>query len=78
MVIAGSSTSSGARLRATREAQGLSLRYVARKAGVDPANLSRIERGIARPSLNTLVRIGRVLGLKNLVDTVGLFVEEPE
>jgi transcriptional regulator with XRE-family HTH domain len=70
-------TSPGERLRATREAQGKSLRAVARESGVDASNLSRIERGLQRPSLDALVRIGRVLGLRNLVETIGLFVEDP-
>jgi transcriptional regulator with XRE-family HTH domain len=67
---------SGARLRAIREGQGKGLRATAREAKIDPANLSRIERGLQRPSLEALVRIGRALGLRNLVDTIGLFVEE--
>lgn len=69
-------SSTAARLRRTREAQGRSLRSVAREAGVDPSNLSRIERGVQQPSLDALVRIGRALHLTNLVDTIGLFVEE--
>ncbi len=62
------------RLRAAREAQGRSLRDVARESGIDASNLSRIERGIQRPTLDTLVRIGQALGLTNVVDTIGLFV----
>ncbi|MGH8873898.1 MAG: helix-turn-helix domain-containing protein [Acidimicrobiia bacterium] len=41
-------------LRALREARGLSLRFVARQVGIDPAHLSRIERGLASPSLHVL------------------------
>jgi transcriptional regulator with XRE-family HTH domain len=67
----------GHRLRATREAQGKSLRLVCRRTGIDPSNLSRIDRGLQRPSLDVLMRLGRELGLKNLVETIGLFVEEP-
>jgi transcriptional regulator with XRE-family HTH domain len=70
--------SSQDRLRATREAQGKSLRQLSRETGIDPANLSRIERGLQRPSLEALVRIGQALGLRNLVDTIGLFVEPRE
>jgi transcriptional regulator with XRE-family HTH domain len=65
----------GARLRAIREGQGKGLRATARVANIDPANLSRIERGLQQPSLDALVRIGRALGLKNLVDTIELFWE---
>jgi transcriptional regulator with XRE-family HTH domain len=53
-------------LRAFREAQGLTLREVARRAAVDAGLLSRVERGQARPSLGALWRIARVLGLKDL------------
>jgi transcriptional regulator with XRE-family HTH domain len=69
--------SPGARFRAIREAQGKSLRGLSRESGVDPSNLSRIERGLQRPSLGALVRIGKALGLKNLTDTISLFYEEP-
>lgn len=75
-VIVQSTTSSGARLRATREAQGRSLRAVAREAKIDASNLSRIERGIQRPSLDALVRIGQALGLRNVVDAIELFVDD--
>lgn len=53
-------------LRLVREAQGLSLREVARRTGLDPAHLSRIERGHVRPSLRTLLGIARELELKEL------------
>jgi hypothetical protein len=42
---------SPARLREVREAQGRSLRSVAKEAGMDPASLSRVERGLQRPSV---------------------------
>lgn len=54
------------RLRAVREAQGRSLRSVAREAGLDPGQLSRIERGEQRASVDQLISIGRVLGLRDL------------
>lgn len=52
------------RLRSVRESQGRSLRAVARKAKVDPAHYSRIERGLAKPGLLTATRIALVLGLE--------------
>jgi transcriptional regulator with XRE-family HTH domain len=58
------------RLRSVRLAQGKTLRSVARRAKVDPAHLSRIERGTASPSLSTLVAICRELGLRNVVDAL--------
>jgi transcriptional regulator with XRE-family HTH domain len=76
LVIMQNTMSSGRRLRATREAQGRSLRDVAREAQIDASNLSRIERGIQRPSLDALVRIGQVLGLRNVVNAIELFVDD--
>jgi transcriptional regulator with XRE-family HTH domain len=53
-------------LRAVREAHGLGLREVARRAEIDPAHLSRVERGERMLSLEALVRLARVLGLNEL------------
>lgn len=53
-------------LRAVREAQGLGLRETARRAGIDHAQLSRIERGEEGLSLATLARLAPVLGLTEL------------
>jgi transcriptional regulator with XRE-family HTH domain len=60
--------STGRRLRLVREAQGRSLRDVAKEAGIDHAHLSRVERGLRVPSVQLLVRLGRILGLRNLVE----------
>jgi DNA-binding XRE family transcriptional regulator len=57
-------------LRTMRRAQGKTLRGVARRAGVDASHLSRIERGLATPSLDTLVAVCRELGLRNVVDAL--------
>ena len=70
-------TESSQRLRAVREAQGRSLRSVAREAGVDPSYLSRVERGLRRPSVPFLQAVGRALGLRNLVGALDLFWSEP-
>jgi transcriptional regulator with XRE-family HTH domain len=48
-------------LRAVREAHGLGLREVATQAQIDPAHLSRVERGERALSLES-----RVLGLREL------------
>lgn len=53
--------------RAIRGAQGYGLREVAREVGIDPAHLSRIERGLATPSLDVLKRLAHVLGMKQVV-----------
>jgi transcriptional regulator with XRE-family HTH domain len=54
-------------LRAVRLAQGLGLREVARRARIDPSNLSRAERGEVRLSIDALCRVAKALGLKDLV-----------
>lgn len=48
-------------LRERRQAQGLSLREVARRSGINPGRLSVIERGVT-PSVNELRRIMEALG----------------
>ena len=51
----------GDRLRAARTARGLSLRALAEKLGVSPSLISQVERGRARPSVNTLYAMAREL-----------------
>ena len=51
----------GDRLRAARTARGLSLRALAEKLGVSPSLISQVERGRARPSVNTLYAMARAL-----------------
>jgi transcriptional regulator with XRE-family HTH domain len=53
-------------LRTVRQAQALSLREVSRRAGIDAAHLSRIERGESSPSVDVLARVAAVLGLRTL------------
>ena len=55
-------------LRAVRVAQGLTLRQAAGQAGIDPAHLSRVERGESSLSLDALYRLARVLGIRQLAD----------
>lgn len=56
------------RLRLARQVHGLGLREEARRAGVDHGRLSRIERGLEPPSVEILLKVGRVLGLDSLVE----------
>lgn len=51
----------GDRLRAARTARGLSLRSLAERLGVSPSLISQVERGLARPSVNTLYAMSREL-----------------
>ncbi len=53
-------------MRGVRLARGLSLRETARRAGLDPAHLMRVERGEAGLSIESLERLARVLGLDDL------------
>jgi transcriptional regulator with XRE-family HTH domain len=53
-------------LRTVRKAQGLSLAQVAERSGVDIGHLSRIERGQAGLSIDTLARLAKALGLHEL------------
>ncbi len=53
----------GARLRAAREAQKVSLRSVASAIGVSPSLLSQIENGKTNPSVDTLYALVQQLGI---------------
>lgn len=53
-------------LRTVRKARGMSLRWTAERSGIDPAHLSRVERGEASLSINSLARLAHVLGLREL------------
>ena len=53
----------GRRLRSAREAQGLSLREVARRVDISASALSQIETGKSRPSVKTLYAIVSELGI---------------
>jgi transcriptional regulator with XRE-family HTH domain len=51
----------GDRLRAARAARDLSLRALADRLGVSPSLISQVERGLARPSVDTLYAMAREL-----------------
>src|SRR4051794_9455832 len=53
----------GRHIHRLREAQGLRLREAARKAGVDPTWLSRLEQGVyTSPDQRSLVKVAQGLG----------------
>jgi transcriptional regulator with XRE-family HTH domain len=54
-------TELGDRLRTARTARGLSLRTLADMVSVSPSLISQVERGLARPSVNTLYAMAREL-----------------
>ena len=58
------------RLRELREAEGLSLRKLAVKAGVHYVSLARLEAGLLDPRLSTLLKLCKVLGV-TLTELVG-------
>lgn len=53
----------GNELRSLRKAHGLSLKELAEKSGKSLSFLSKIERGLARPSITALQDIAEVLGV---------------
>lgn len=66
------------RLRAEREARGLSLRDLQEATGIPRSQLSRLENGIGtNPTIATLDRIARALGFRLLVSLVDTAAEEP-
>jgi transcriptional regulator with XRE-family HTH domain len=64
----------GQRLRAAREAHGISLRALAKRIDVSPSFISQVELGRASPSVGTLYSLVTALGLS--LDDV--MTEEPE
>ena len=63
----------GARLRASRRAQSLTLEQLAQASGLTKGFLSRIERDDTLPSVPTLVQICQALSLP-----IGSLFEEPD
>lgn len=61
------------RLKQIRQARGFTQASLATRAGVDTATISRIERGVADPTMSTLERLASAL----YVPTPDLFVREP-
>lgn len=51
-------------LSVARENMGITQKELANKTGIDQANISKIERGIANPSLTTLKRIAHGMGVR--------------
>jgi transcriptional regulator with XRE-family HTH domain len=53
----------GARLRAVRESQKMSQKHIAFKAGMMCCNISRVEGGYVVPSVETLEKWTKALGI---------------
>src|ERR1700722_11990448 len=54
----------GERLRAAREARGLTLDQLSTSVGVSKAHLSRLESGDRQPSVGILVEVAAALGTR--------------
>ena len=54
----------GARIKELRKSRRLSQEQLSEKIDIDPKHLSRIEVGKSYPSLNTLERIAKTLGVE--------------
>ncbi|HAM27575.1 MAG TPA: XRE family transcriptional regulator [Microbacteriaceae bacterium] len=63
----------GAKLRATRLAQSLTIAHVAEASGLSTGFISRVERDETSPSVSTLVTLCQVLSLQ-----LGALFEPPE
>ena len=57
----------GNAVAAARARKGLSQKELSDLTGIDQSDLSKIERGIANPSVNTLNRIAKALDAKLLI-----------
>lgn len=66
----------GSRCRALRERQGLSTRDLAAISGVGHATISRFERGLFSPNLQSVWRLAHGLGIQpcELIDCDGTLV----
>lgn len=52
----------GAKIRELRKAKGLTQERLGELSGIEPSNISHIERGVAKLSLPTFISIANVLG----------------
>lgn len=60
------------RLALAREKAGMTQKQLAEKTGIYQADISKIERGLANPSLSTLKRLADGLNMGLVVDFVSL------
>lgn len=54
----------GAQLAAARKERRMSQHVVAERAGVQQAEISRIERGVSNPTVDTISKVVHALGMK--------------
>jgi transcriptional regulator with XRE-family HTH domain len=65
-------------LRSVRIAKGLTLRDTATRAHIDPAHLSRVERGSRQLSVDALYRLAIVLELRELAKFLKPYLQDPK
>jgi len=53
----------GAKIRSKRQDKGLTIRQLAEQSGLTPGFLSQIERDLAEPSITSLRKIARIIGV---------------
>lgn len=53
----------GDAVRSLREGQGLSVRTLAKRAGFSPSFISQVEHGLASPSIASMEKIARAMGV---------------
>jgi transcriptional regulator with XRE-family HTH domain len=53
----------GTRIRKKRSERGLSQKALAEAVGVSPPAINRFEKGIKTPSIDTLAKLAKVLGV---------------
>ena len=66
----------GARLRALRQDSGISIRTLATRTDFSPSFISQVEKGQASPSIASLERLARALGV-SLVEFFAVKEESP-
>lgn len=54
----------GANLRRSRRDRGLSQEALGHAAGMHPTEISRLERAVRDPQLETIVKLARALGVE--------------
>lgn len=64
----------GYNLTVARESAEITQKELAKKTGIDQANISKIERGIANPSLSTLKRLAYGMGMQLKIEFVPMQV----
>ena len=60
----------GAKVRAEREARGLTQKQLSERTGIAQADISKLERGNANPSLRTLQRLAAGMGMNVRIEFV--------